>query len=745
MKKSDTAKLLSFLGRNAGEKLSLKDIRTIFATKKDSKKDKKKKKRKGLPFFREVDDFEMTLTLDELQKINLVEKIGPKFIPRKPFVITGKVSMSPRGMIFVSAKGADSSARDIFVPPRDSQEAMTGDEVIVRIRDRSRDRFEGEVVSILKRARKLYRMKILEKPGREGVPGELLDSPGAVLACMDVGRIPADTVARFKPDQVVVVRLTNEASRFMNVVCKKVDFVRFEDDIDMDLDFARILMKYDLDPVYPDDIELPEIVGNEIDETTISDWKSRRDCRDMFTITIDGADSKDFDDAISIEPGPKKGQAKLYVHIADVSYYVKQGSDLDQEALARATSVYLVNRVVPMLPPVLSENLCSLVSGVNRLSFTAEMDIDLKKGTIVKSDFYKSIIKVNQRLTYTQAEDYIDMSLNSDRDPESVYKTLAHMWELASILRERRLKDGRIDLNLPEPKIIIGEDDTVKEFYYPPSRLKSSMLIEEFMLSANQAVARYLTKKNANVLYRVHEPMDETKIENLNNFFRIYNVAYDLFDTKAESIAGALKVVKTYNTEEHDLERIFNLTLLRTFMQADYRGEPKGHWGLAFKDYTHFTSPIRRYPDLVVHRVLGAILARDKQPYTEEEIDELGEHTSDRERKAMEAERDMYRLKVIRHIEQSGQKQFRGFLTGFKLDRVFLELEDFPAEGVVLKDHLTNAPELILPDRFSVFVKKLSRPAFLGEEWNLELERIDIEEIRLYFKPIWKGVKKAFK
>jgi ribonuclease R len=367
---------------------------------------------------------------------------------------------------------------------------------------------------------------------------------------------------------------------------------------------------------------------------------------------------------------------------------------------------------------------------------------------------------VDHRYTYNLAEKDIDFTLNNDNreilagehlipssgaqpDPGNKadsdhalrIKLIAEMWELASNMRKHRIIDGKIDLNIPEPLIKLDENDKVKEIRYK-DRLKSSILIEEFMLTANQAVAKFLTKKKARTLYRVHEEMEISKVERLNEFFKIYNVPCQLKNSDQKHVIKALDTVRNHPGGK-GLERVFNMILLRSFMQAVYRPEPLGHWGLAFDDYCHFTSPIRRYPDLIVHRALEKIIYNEKEAYSPEEMNELGRHTSEQERKAMEAERDMYRLKVLQHIQKSGQTSFKGFITGFKADRVFLELRDFPAEGIVTANHLTNDQSLILPDSFSFYLKKLSRPAFLGEEWDLELERSDLEEIKLYFKPIW--------
>lgn len=716
----ETERLIRILEKHQGKQISRKDLDKELAGK------RRKPSRRG--FF---EDRDPDVVLTDLETLGLIKREKGMIQIRRPFLMEARASLNPTGLVFAVPRlpfKQKDRVRDIFIPPAKSAGAMTNDLVLVRLVDRKRDRFEGEVMSVLQRSRRFYRFRVLSVPAGGHVPGQLLDMPGRFSSLIDVRGMSADTRSRIETDSILIVEMTGKSIRHQNAYFHEAHFVRFEDETEFDLDFDRILIKYDLNPVYP---ALPFRSTDPDDEASVSDWKKRKDLRRLYTITIDGADSKDFDDALSLEI-LSRHKWKLYVHIADVSYYVEKGSPLDHEALARSTSYYLANRVVPMLPPELSENLCSLVAGKNRLAFTAEMEVDPATGRIRSATFYRSIIRVDRRYTYDIAETCLD---SKERDP-----ILFDLWKLAQAQKASRMREGRIDLEIAEPKFKFGAKDTV-EAIESRARLRSSMLIEECMLSANTAVAAFLKKKKAATLYRIHSSMDETKLETLNAFFEIYKVRFELRDADPASLQKALDCVR----EKGELEsRIFNMLLLRSFMQAQYSPEPIGHWGLGFEDYCHFTSPIRRYPDLVVHRSLLSCIEKKKPAYLDSEMDDLALQTSEKERHAMEAERDMWKLKLIRFIEQSGRTEFHGFLTGFRSDLVYLEIEECPVEGIVAATHLTSDGELVLPDPFSVYVKRLSRPAFLGERWKLELDRIDSEALRLYFKPVWGSEQRAF-
>jgi len=705
MKKDNFAKLYEYLAINSGSEVNLKDLIDKFTIKKIEKKKKRE------PFNDKIDSFLEFLKLLENEGLLKISK--KLVIISRPFHLIGKISLSKRGDGFVKL----TSGNEVFIPSELTGGAISGDKVeILPLRSGKKDRLEGEVREIVLRGRNLYRMRIDEADGNYFY-GKLMDMQGEIKeGALRKKSLLADVIKSIKPDDVIIIKLKEKAYYDNNIY--EVSFVKFETGTTRDLDLNRVLMKYNFIQSYPDHIST-DTFAEEVTEATVSDWKERVDIRDLYTVTIDGANSKDFDDAISLSE--VDNVTKLYVHIADVSSYVKQGSPLDEEAYHRATSVYLTDTVVPMLPPILSEDLCSLVADKNRLAFTVEMVVDYS-GQIHSAKFYKSIIKVNKRLTYEIAQTEID-----ENNPDNF---LVKLMKLANALKKDRISKGRVELNLKEVYIQTKEDGTVIDFKWR-ERLDSHILIEELMLSANVKVAEFLRKKNAPALFRIHETMDEEKLETLNSFLALYGVNHIIQSTDYEELKTALLKIKG-----NSAEKIFNYFLLRSFMQAYYSGEKLGHWGLGFKDYCHFTSPIRRYPDLVVHRVLDSLLRGDSElPYSSQEITEMGVHTSEEERKAADAERDIQKLKGCRYIEKLGITEFVGIISGIKPQMIFVELEGYFGEGAISYTHFTEDYELKLPNDFSFISKKYSKTFFLGQKIDLELEKIDFEEMKIFLKP----------
>lgn len=716
-------KIIDYLASKAGTELAKPDLIARFASttklvdpKKDKKKkDKKKKIEKIVEKSHEVlNELDTVLTLLATEGLIVQEK--KKITIARPFSLIGKISLSSRGDGFVKLP----SGNEAFIPASKTDTAFAGDTVEVYPAGvGKKDRMEGEVLRILQRGRKLYRMKVAEIEGKY-IIGKLLDMHGEIKEGYLLKKaLLEDNLKNMQIGDVLIVKLKENQGQERNFY--EVSFVRFESDTKEDPDFLRVMMKYNFEQNHPDTIPLdfPE----DVNESNVSDWNARVDLRELYSVTIDGATAKDFDDAISFVDEGRR--IRFWVHIADVSHYVRQDSALDDEAYRRATSVYLSNRVVPMLPPVLSENLCSLVANVNRLAFTVEMEAD-HEGNIFAAKCYKSIIKVSKRYTYEMAEEEILAA-----DPKNwMFQVNEFAWKM----RAQRMKAGRVDLNLKESTMVIGPD------YVPTSiqnkeRLKSHILIEEMMLSANTKVAEFLRKKKAFALNRIHEIMDSEKLEALNNFLKLNSYNIQLKTAEYDEIQYVLKKL-----EGDPNEKVFNYLLLRSFMQAYYGPETIGHWGLGFKDYCHFTSPIRRYPDLVVHRVLQATILGEQQAYNFEELKRMGIHCSEEERKAADAERDIFKLKAIRYLESTGKTKFEAYITGYKPNFVYVELDDPMMEAVIDKEEFTDEYELSGRNAFSFYSKKYSKEFVLGDKIQVALDRIDYEEIRVYMKVI--GIKK---
>lgn len=697
--------ITEFLKKNLNQKILKTEIYKIFANI-DDKKIPEKKLRK----LKEEKKYLVEEYLWVLSNVGLVQN-DKKFIKvGNKFSFQGRISITRRGDGFVEI------AKDLeaFVPVFFTESAMNGDLVEIEpIGVGKKDRIECRVTKILKKGRILFRMKVTSLDGNF-FEGKILDLAGTEkFALLNKKSILTEIKNSISIDDVLVVKQKENSEPVDDSI--EVSFIKIENGKNSDIDLDRILMKYNLIQSHPDykDLKLPE----EVIESEIEDFERRVDLRDLYTITIDGETAKDFDDAISFIEEEKK--IRFYVHIADVSYYVKKNSALDKEAFSRATSVYLANRVVPMLPPELSENLCSLVANKNRLAFTVEMEADYK-GKIYSAKFYKSIIKVNERYTYERAETEIKNS------PETNW--LNKIMKLANALKKQRIQSGRIDLNFKETYILEDPSNPKNVQIKIRERLNSHILIEEMMLSANTKVAEFLRKKKVNTLYRIHESMDEDKLEKLNDLLKLYGFKTRIKTVEYEDLKKALETISG-----HKSEKIFNYFLLRSFMQAYYGGEAIGHWGLGFRDYCHFTSPIRRYPDLVCHRALEKILI-EEEAYSKDEILEMGNHCSKEERKAAEAERDILKLKACRLIDSIGVKEFKATITGIKPHLVYVELDEYLTEGAISYVHFTNEIELKIMDDFSFYSKKYTKSFFLGDKLDLQLEKIDFEEIKIFLK-----------
>jgi ribonuclease R len=433
-----------------------------------------------------------------------------------------------------------------------------------------------------------------------------------------------------------------------------------------------------------------------------------------YIFTIDGEDAKDFDDAIACRKIP--GGFELDVHIADVSFFVRPGTPLFDEALRRGNSYYLAGSVIPMLPEILSNEFCSLKPKTKRLAFTVRMHFD-QKGKMTGYELFRSVIYINKRYTYKEAQ----KALGKKKSP------LADAMELAELLIAHRNAQGRIDLNIAEQKAIYNKEGKFLGLE-KQERLQSHRLVEECMLSANQAVANYALKHHLPILHRNHESMPIDKLERLNRYLEKYVARLKIRGTDQKEIARILGHEKLDPVRE-----VFQFLLLRSFMQANYMPESKGHWGLAFSEYAHFTSPIRRFADLVTHLQLGAHLRREKTRLKLADLEYYGREASRLERIAFEAERADRKLLAVRALGGRVGESFSAWLSGFSQDKLFITLVEYPVEGEIDAGEVDRWGEIRMIDDFSVFAGKLQKTLSLGDRFKVTLVKADPLEMALKF------------
>ncbi len=671
----------------------------------------------------------LTALLDSLvERGALVQLKGRRYaLPQKVNLVTGTIGMHRDGYGFVTPQ-QDEGARkgevkDIFIPARFAREAMHGDQVLVRVERGGRQgKPEGRIVRVLKRA-------------HQTVVGRFEESrkvfyvvPNDPRLLQDV-LIPRSARGKARPGQVVVARIEAFPSKNRNPEGAVIEVLG--DAGDPEVEVLTIIYQHGLPHRFPEEVmaaaaEIP-------DRVLEGDDQGRADLRDLVTMTIDGETAKDFDDAVCARD-EGQGKIRLWVSIADVGHYVAEGGIIDREAYERGTSVYFPGRCIPMLPERLSNGICSLNPGVERLAFTAEMLFD-RDGRQLESRFYPSLIHSNARLTYTQVRDMLEREDPAVIDAHrEVYPHLRVMKTLAERLIAYRRQRGSIDFDLPEAEIVLDLQGNIEDIVRS-ERYFAHRLIEAFMLAANEAVAGYLSQREIPLLYRVHESPDLEKINNFREFIRHFNLDLPLRDGKVtpRDLQALLAEV-----EGRPEERMINQVLLRCMKQAHYAPDNVGHFGLAAADYCHFTSPIRRYPDLVVHRILRRALApggmsEKAKGRLVQTLPQVGEETSARERRAMEAERDIVALKKCQFMVQHQGETFEGFVSGAQAFGFFVELREFFVEGLVhvssLKDDFYHFEE----ERHRLIGENTRRTFQVGEPVSVRVEHVDLERREIDF------------
>jgi ribonuclease R len=621
--------------------------------------------------------------------------------------IRGKLQTHRDGYGFVTPEGG---GEDIFIPQRQMKSAMHGDTVEVRA-ERSRmggGKLDGRILAVTERATNRVVGRYEEtRRGAIVIPEETRLNLFLNIAPKNRGRA--------EDGQQVVAEISSYPIGGRPAEGRIVEILGWPDDPEVEVQSA--IRRFDLPHQFGKDTlaeaeAIPETVSND-------DLKGRVDLRNMPTVTIDGETARDFDDAVAIRR--EGNNFRLWVSIADVSNYVKPDSPLDRDAYLRGTSVYFPDRCIPMLPERLSNGICSLNPQVDRLTMTAEMLFD-RSGKMLESQFYPSVIKSSARLTYTIVKQIIvdDNQEISDKF-RLLVPMLVEMKELALILMAMRKQRGSIDFDLPEPEIIIGLTGATEGIIRAERNL-AHQLIEEFMLAANEAVAGYITDKNIPFLYRVHENPDPAKLINFQEFVYGFGYEFQLLEDRVNPAELQRLLTQAAGRPE---ERMVNYALLRCMKQARYAAENLNHFGLASSCYCHFTSPIRRYPDLVVHRILRAVLSDSKKlAIATENLSAVAEHTSKRERIAMEAERDIVDLKKIQFMQKHIGEEYDGYITGVTGFGLFVELKELFVEGLVHISTLNDDMYTHIENKHSLVGRSTRKTLRIGDEARVKVASV---------------------
>jgi len=641
-------------------------------------------------------------------------------LPSRMNLIVGYLQGKPDGYGFVISEEEEEA--DVFIPARAMEGAMHGDRVIARIEKPSlTGKREGRIIQLLERARtELVGRFEKNKNINVVVPHEKRISQVVYVT-------PRNSLYARDGD-MVIVKILQFPSKKRNPIGSITKILGRHSDARIDSDL--IIESHGLPKIFPPEVlkeakNLPE----KVQQGAIH---NRKDLRNLTTVTIDGEKAKDFDDAVSAQRLPDR-LIRLWVHIADVGHYVPWNGALDHEAIKRGTSVYFPDRVVPMFPEKLSNQICSLNPNENRLTLTCQMDFDTD-GTRTSYQVYESVILSEARMTYTQVKEILHGKPRFEHPhSKNIIALLQILEDLSQRLYQKRRRRGSIDFDLPEPEIILDLQGQVSDILRQERNI-AHRIIEECMLAANETVAEHLTHLEIPMVFRVHEEPDADKMRGFNEFIQPFGlVLKGINNLKPHSLQKLLD-----QAQGTPFEKLINHILLRCMKQARYSTEKKGHFGLAAEHYTHFTSPIRRYPDLIVHRLLKEVLsqgslASKKIKQLENFLPGMAKHSSEREREAMEAEREAVDFKKARFMSDKIGEEFDAYITGVTNFGFFVELKLYFVEGLV---HMTS-----LHDDYYAYIEKQhalvgehQRRVFrLGDEVQVRVERVDIDQRRIDF------------
>lgn len=624
-------------------------------------------------------------------------------------VKTGTFSGTQRGFGFVILEGEE---EDIFIPAEATKGALHGDKVMITVKEEQKGRRkEGVVINILER-------------GKNEIVGTFEKSKNFGFVVPDNQKfgkdifIPKEFTKGAVSGHKVVVKITNYGDATQSPEGKVSEILGHVNDPGVDI--LSIIKAYELPVEFGDEVMRSlDKVPEEIDP---SELQNRMDIRDLVTVTIDGEDAKDLDDAISLT---KEGELyHLGVHIADVTHYVREGTPLDKEALKRGTSVYLVDRVIPMLPHKLSNGICSLNPGVDRLALSCFMDIDAK-GNVIGHKIAETVIRSDRRMTYTNVAKIVE---ENDEEVKKEYEEFVPffllMKDLAEILRQRRHKRGAINFDFPESKILVDKNGKPYEIK-PYERNKATKIIEEFMLIANETVAEDFFWQEIPFVYRTHDTPDEEKIKKLaifiNNFG--YSIKVGQEDIHPKELQKLL--VKIEDTPE---EALISRLTLRSMKQAKYTVTNTGHFGLSAKYYCHFTSPIRRYPDLQIHRIikenLNGKLGENRLKHYEKILFEVSDRSSRMERRADESEREVEKLKKVEYMMDHIGETFEGVISGITSWGMYVELPN-TIEGMIRVSEMEDDYYFYDEERYQMVGEHTKKIYKLGQTVTIEVVNAD--------------------
>ena len=650
---------------------------------------------------------------------------GKRFgLPERMNLVVGRVSTSPRGFAFVTPDRAGDEFRgDIYIAGTNLNEAVHGDRVLARVDNVREGRAEGRIVRVVERGTEQIVGRYDEDDAGMGYV-----APFDRRLLMDV-QIPRGEEKDATAGQMVTVAITRWPTDRRGAQGRVIEVLGNIEDPGVDT--TIIIRKYGIRDAHdPAAIEEARRLGSTVQE---KDLATRTDFRRVPTVTIDGEDARDFDDAITIERLPN-GNYWLGVHIADVAHYVAEGSALDEDAYERATSVYFPERAVHMFPSELSTGLCSLNPNVDRLAQSVQMEIN-RRGHVVNYEFHDGVIHSDARMTYTK----VNAILMQKDSPEGQalreeYRELVPMFELMGelfeVLNSARRRRGSIDFDMRESKLML-DDEGMVEAIIATERNIAHRLIEEFMLLANETVAGHLDSNNVPSLYRVHEEPDPAKVGAFEEFISSFGYSLTAPSNNLQPKHFQKLIDKMKGKPE---ERPIAFLMLRTMQKARYDPANLGHFGLAADTYTHFTSPIRRYPDLVVHRSLREA----RRPMTEarreelsDDLPEIARHTSERERRAADAERELVQWKKVRFMADKVGDEFEGYVTGVSAFGLYIELIEHFVEGLVHVSTMADDYYRFIERAHVLRGENTGRVFRLGDRVRVQVIRVDMERRQL--------------